>query len=290
MLPLGRLLADAGQEPRAARSGKAGGAHELEAGLGRSGFLVGIDEAQHRRGRAGEAQLVGEHVADEPRAFPRRPALGHVARGKMPHVEGIGVDRADLGNAVLDLARCTKPLGDEPHPVFQDDEFDIVADRLGRDRVVRIVGHGIVLRRGRRRGQVVDDRDQLLRLDFGNAQIERLQHGDEAVAGLLEILIADRLGRRHADRNDHLMVPGVERRVLRTRFPDEAVEPPRAVAGNRLVDAALDIARRKPGCDDPADARRGEMQHLEAGACWQPFGEELTRGSRRCARPPRSAA
>jgi hypothetical protein len=35
--------------------------------------------------------------------------------------------------------------------------------------------------------------DQLLRLDFGNAQIERLQHRNEAVAGLLEILIADRL-------------------------------------------------------------------------------------------------
>ncbi|EHJ63032.1 hypothetical protein NSU_0107 [Novosphingobium pentaromativorans US6-1] len=274
MLPLGRLLADAGQEARTARSGKARRAHELEAGLGRSSFLVGIDEAQHRRGRAGEAQLVGEHVADKPRAFPRRPALGHVARGKMPHVEGIGVDRADLGNAVLDLARRTKPLGDEPHTVFVDDELDIVPDRLGRDRVVRIIGHGIVLRRGGRRGQVVDDRDQLLGLDFGNAQIERFQHGNKAVAGLLEIFVADRLGRRHADRNDDLMVPGVEGRILRARFPDKAVEPPCAVTGNRLVDAALDIARRKPGCDDPADARGCEMQDLETGACRKPFGEE----------------
>jgi hypothetical protein len=55
---------------------------------------------------------------------------GMLRDGKMPHVEGIGVDRADLGNAVLDLARRAEPLGHEPHPVFQDDEFDVVADRL----------------------------------------------------------------------------------------------------------------------------------------------------------------
>ncbi len=192
----------------------------------------------------------------------------------MPHVERIGVDRADLGNAVFDLARRTKPLGDEPHPVFVDDELDIVPDRLGRDRVVGIVGHGIVLRCGGRRGQVVDDCDQLLRLDFGDAQVERLQHRNKAVAGLLEIFVADRLGRRHTGRNDDLMVPGVEGRILRARFPDESVEPTRTVTGNRLVNAALDVARRKPGCDDPADARGCEMQDLETGACRKPFGEE----------------
>ena len=49
------------------------------------------------------------------------------------------------------------------------------------------------------------------------------------------------------------------------------------MAGNRLVDAALDIARRKPGSDDPANARRREMQHLEAGPGWQALGEERSK-------------
>ncbi|RYG21160.1 MAG: AlpA family phage regulatory protein [Burkholderiales bacterium] len=38
--------------------------------------MVGIDEAQHRRGGAGKTQLVGEHVADQTRAFPKPVQLG----------------------------------------------------------------------------------------------------------------------------------------------------------------------------------------------------------------------
>ena len=73
MLPLGGLFPDPGQEPGAAGPGEAGRSHELEAGLCRCRFLVRIDETEHCGGRAGEAQLVGEKVADQPRAFPRGP-------------------------------------------------------------------------------------------------------------------------------------------------------------------------------------------------------------------------
>jgi hypothetical protein len=65
---------------------------------------------------------------------------------------------------VFAVARSPKPLGLEQHPVFMDDEFDVAADCLVGNRVIGIVGHGIVLRRRGRRGQVVDQRDQALRL------------------------------------------------------------------------------------------------------------------------------
>ena len=155
-----------------------------------------------------------------------------------------------------------------------DDELDVVADCLRGDRIVGVVGHRVVLRRGGRRGEVVDERDQLLRPDLGDAEIERLQHRDEPVAGLLELLVADTLGGGDADRDDHLVMAGVERRVGRAGLPDETVEPFRPVAGNRLIDPALDVARREPWRDDPADAWGREVQHLEAGAGRQAFGKE----------------
>ena len=79
----------------------------------------------------------------------------------------------------------------------------------------RIVGHHIVLRRGRRRGEVVDQRDQTIGLQFGNAETERPQHGDKAFADLNQFLRRDRLMLGHADRNEDLMVPGVEGRFVR---------------------------------------------------------------------------
>ena len=95
---------------------------------------------------------------------------------------------------------------------------------------------------------------------------------DEAVAGLLEIFVADRLGRRHADRNDDLMVPGVKGRVLRTRFPDEAVESPCAVAGNlrdtygrlakQAYDKALQIDSGNAGAKNKLALVRELVDHL----------------------------
>lgn len=128
----------------------------------------------------------------------------------MPDVEGIRIDRPDLGYAVVDLAGGTKALGHEPHAVFGHDQFDVVADRTGGDWIVRIVRHRIVLRGGGGRGQIIDDSDERFRPDFDHAEVERLQHRHQALAGLLEILVADRLGRRHADRDDDLVMPRVE--------------------------------------------------------------------------------
>src|SRR3546814_3259419 len=106
--PLGRLFGELGQETRALGLAEAGRAHELEARTRRSGFLVGVDEAQHGRRRTGEAQLVGEHVADEPRAFPGCPALRGRAHGIMTHVEQAGIAFADLGLALLGAAGIDK--------------------------------------------------------------------------------------------------------------------------------------------------------------------------------------
>ena len=276
VLPFGRLLGETRQKARAARSRQAGSAHELEPGLGRGGFLVGIDKAQHGRGGTRKTQLVGKQVADQACAFPRRPARRHIARAEMPHVEGVGIDGADFGHAVVERAGRAEALGLEVHPVLVDDEFDVAPDRLVGNRVIGVIRHGIVLRRGGRRGQIVDQRDQALRLDFGDAEIERLQHGDEAFAGLDQLFVGHGLGRRHAHRNDHLVVTGVERSVVRGGMPDHAIKAACPVAGDGLIDAALEIARRKPRSDDPADAWASEVQDLEACSRRQSFGEELT--------------
>lgn len=194
----------------------------------------------------------------------------------MPDIEGIGIDGPDLGYAVVDLASGAEPLGHEPHAVFSHHQFDVVADRLGCDRIVRIIRHSIVLRRGGGRSQIVNDSDERFRPDFDHAEIERLEHRHQAIAGLLEILVADRLGRRHPDRDDDLVMPRMEGRVWRSGLPDERIEPPRPVPGNRLVHPALNVPWGEPRGDDPADARACKVEHLQAGTRWQAFREELT--------------
>ena len=159
MAPFGRLLGDPRQEPRAAGVSQAGGAHEFEPGFGAGGFLVRVNQAQHGCRRTGEAQLVGEHIADQPRAFVRGPALRHIAHAKMAQIEGIGIDRANLGDAVVDLPGGAEPLGRQQHAVLANHQLDVAADRLRGDRIVRVVSRSIFLRRGGWRGQIVDQRD-----------------------------------------------------------------------------------------------------------------------------------
>ena len=74
----------------------------------------------------------------------------------MADIETIGIDRADFGNALILLAGRAETLGTEQHPVFLDQKLDIAAQGLRRNRVERIIAAGIVLRRGRWRGQIVD--------------------------------------------------------------------------------------------------------------------------------------
>ena len=274
VLPFRRLLGEARQEPRAAGLGKARRAHELEPGLRGGGFLVGVDQTEHGRGWAGEAQLVGEQIADQPRAFPRRPALRHVADGEMPHVETIRIDRADFGHAVVVDARGPKALSPEFDPVLVDNQFDIAPDCLGRDRVVRIVGNRIVLRRGGRRSEIVEQRDEVVRLVFDDAEVQALEHRDQPFAGVDQLLVRNGFTRRHPERNHHLVRAGVERGVAGTRLPDHRVELLRPVPGDRFIDPALLVARGKPRRDDPADPGRGEVEDLQTGARGQAFGKE----------------
>ena len=77
----------------------------------------------------------------------------------MAHIKAIGIDRADLRHAVFTVAGRPKPFGAQQHPVFMDNKFDIAADCLSSDRIKRIIGHHIVLRRRGWRCQVVDQRD-----------------------------------------------------------------------------------------------------------------------------------
>ena len=213
MLPFGRLLADPRQEPRAARGRQAGGAHELEPGARCSGFLVGVDQAQHRRSRTGEAQFVGEQITNQSRAFPRRPARRHVAHPEMAHVERVGIDRADFRHPAGPRAGRAEALGPEHHPVGLDHQFDVAADRLARDGVVRVVGDGFVVRRGGRRGEVVDQRDQFFGRHIGDREIERAEHADQPFAQGGEFGVGDARGCRHPDRDEDLVVARVKRRV-----------------------------------------------------------------------------
>ncbi len=71
-------------------------------------------------------------------------------------------------------------------------------------------------------------------------------------------------------------MPRMEGRVRRAGLPDERIESPRPVPGNRLVHAALDVAWGEPRGDDPADARTCKVEHLQAGTCRQAFREELS--------------
>ena len=69
----------------------------------------------------------------------------------------------------------------------------------------------------------------------------------------------------------------MERCMRRARLPDEIVEPAHARFCDGFIDAALLVARREPGSDDGADPGRRKIEHLQAGALRQAFGEELTK-------------
>ena len=96
--------------------------------------------------------------------------------GSFEDIEGIGKDGPDLGYAVIDLASGAETLGHEPHAVFSHHQFDVVADCLGCDWIIRVVGHRIVLRSGGGRSQIIDYSDERFRPDF------------DRIAALLKVL------------------------------------------------------------------------------------------------------
>ena len=274
--PLGRLFGKLGQETRALGLAETGRAHELEARARRSSFLVGVDQAQHGCRRTGETQLVGEHVADEPRAFPRCPALRGRAHGIVPHIEMVGIAFADFRIALLVAARLAKALGPEDQAIVADLELDVAADRLGLKRIVRVPRMDIGLVRGSRRGELVDQRQEAARTQLLRVQSERVEHAHQPFAAFRKFRVGHASGHRHAERDDQPDVASMERRMRRARAPDEIVKAPGARSGDGLVDPALLVARSEPGADHAADPRRCEVQDLEAGALRQAFGEELT--------------
>ena len=214
--PFCRLLANARQKPRAAGVRQAGRAHELVASARGRRFLIGVDQTEHRRGRTGKAQLVGEEIANQPCTFVGGPARRIGAHRKVPEIKAVGIDFSDHRRAVRHLAGRAEALGCEQQAVFAHHQLDIAADSLRGDRILGVVGYHIVLRRGRRRGEVVDQRDQTVRLQFGNSEAKRFQHGDQAFADLNEFLGGDRLVFGHADRDEDLMMARMEGGFVRS--------------------------------------------------------------------------
>jgi len=174
-LPLARLVLQLGQHARRLGIGKAGGAHELAGGPQALAFGVGEIETQVRRDRAGHAQLVREHVADQLCHVPRRPALREVAHRERAHVEHVGIDLADLRCLVDHLACRAEPLGAQQDTVRLDLHLQIVPHRLVGDRIERVVDDVVVTRRRCRRRDVVDPRDQRLRVHRPRMDADRFQ-------------------------------------------------------------------------------------------------------------------
>ena len=149
-LPLGRLILQLRQHARRLGVRKARGPHELATGALPLGLRIREVETQVGRHGAGHAQLVGEHVADELGHIPRRPTLRQVAHRERAHVEGVGVDLADLGCIIDRLARWAEPFGPEQDPIGLDLHLKIVPYRLIGDGIERIVGDRVVTRCRRR--------------------------------------------------------------------------------------------------------------------------------------------
>ena len=273
--PLGRLFGKLGQETRALGLAETGRAHELEARARRSSFLVGVDQAQHGCRRTGETQLVGEHVADEPRAFPRCPALRGRAHAVMAHIEAVGIAFTYLRHAISRAPGLAEALGAQDQPVVLDFEFDVAADRLRVERVLAVPVGEIGFARGGRRGELVDQCEEACGLEPVRCKAERVQHPRHPVAAFGEFCIGDASGHRNAEREHQTHMACMKRRVCRARLPDEIVEPVGAGFRNRFVDPALLVARCEPRADDGADARGREVQHLEARALRQALGKEL---------------
>ena len=266
MPPLRRLVGKLGQETRAFGLAEARGAHELVARARRGRLLVGIDQAQHGRGRTGKPQLVGEHVADEARAFPRRPALGERAHGKVAQIEAVGQAFADFGMASAVAANLTEPLGSEHHPVVLDLELDVAADRLDVDLLERIPAFALGFAGRGRRGQFVDQPDQRRGPQRMGFKAQRMDEAQEPLAAFGEFGIGDMRAFWHAQGDDQTAAADMEGRVRRTALPDEIVEPGDPFARDRLIDAALFVAGGEPRRDDLPDAGARKIEHLQAGA------------------------
>src|SRR3546814_30988 len=115
------------------------GPHELEARLVGRRLQVGEFDAQIGRDRARHPELVGEHVADQPRDIPWRPAGRQVPYREGPNVEDVGQDLTDLGRFIHRVPGRPKSLGAQQHAIGLDMQLDIPAYRLVRDRIERIV-------------------------------------------------------------------------------------------------------------------------------------------------------
>ena len=264
-----------GKEARGLGVGEARGAHELEAGLVARGLGIGKVEAQVRGDRARHSQLVGEHVANQPRAVPGRPALRKIADRERAHVEYVGIDLADLGCAVDLLAGRTEPFGPQQDAVRVDLHLDVAAHRLVSDGVERIVADDVVARGRGRRGDVVDPPDQRDRIHLARGDPDRAEHRDEAVHHGDDFLGRDTRAFRRRIGNGDAVVAKTEWRIGRKRVPHAVREEVDPMLGHPLVDAARRVAGQIPFGEPLADPRAHPVVELQASGHRDALGQEL---------------
>ena len=275
VLPLDALFLELWQEPRRLGIGQARGPHELVGRLVLRGGRIGIDQAKRGRDRARQAQLVGEQIADQTRTVPRRPARRQIADRVRPHLEIVGIHIADLGNAVLVDTGGAQPLGSKLEPVGEVTHFHVPPDRLVGDRVEGIVGHRIVARCGRRRGDVVDQRQQINRIDHARWHIDRAQRRLDRLGQRHQLVVADTEAIWNSDRDDEPEMPQMKRRVLRQRIPYPRSQIIGPVLRHALIDACRVVARHEPFGEFGADPRRGEVDDLDDRAGRHPLPQRL---------------
>jgi len=78
----------------------------------------------------------------------------------MADVEGVGIDLADLGDAIVVLTGRPEPLGPQDKAILMNMDLDVATDRLLGDRIELVILGRLILTRRGRRSDVIDQRNQ----------------------------------------------------------------------------------------------------------------------------------
>ena len=100
----------------------------------------------------------------------------------MAQVKAVGIAGADLRHALAVASGLAEALGAQDQSVVLDFEFDIAADGLDIERLVRVPVDPVGLARRGGRGQFVDEREQSCRFERRGMETQRMEHAEKAFA------------------------------------------------------------------------------------------------------------